>query len=103
MSLTSTSTLAEIQAAYDDNSAYDVNGSVSQAKLFVQACRMLMRRMPKMASQDRGSVQLSPELIQQEMQVASAFLASTPDTTSSNITGGGVRHFDLGNLRGECG
>lgn len=91
MALSSTSTLAEIKAAYIDNAMYDVNGSVSQAGLFLQACRILMLLMPSMASNDRVSLSLSPTLIDKQIDQVTMFL---------NTRGGGVRFFSTQNFRG---
>jgi hypothetical protein len=103
MALTSSSTIDEIKAAYVDNSAYDVNGSVAQAKLFVQACRVLVMKMPKMAAGDRASLSLSPELVNQQMADALQWLGGQADTTGSVVGGGGTRHFSFENLRGDRG
>jgi hypothetical protein len=97
MSLTSTSTIAEIQAAYVDNALFDVDNSLTQARLFVQACRILLLKMPKMAAQDRASLQLNPEMIQAEMERGVAFIANNPSATGGG--GGGNRHFSFENLR----
>ena len=45
MALSSSSTLAEVQAAYDDNANYDVEGSVTQCGTFIHASRILLRRL----------------------------------------------------------
>lgn len=45
MALTSASTLTEVQAQYDNNVSYDLNGSVSSCKLFIEAARLLLRRL----------------------------------------------------------
>ena len=54
MAPTSTSTFAEVAAQYDDNADYDLNGSVSQAKLFIHAARILIRRRPTYAAGEGG-------------------------------------------------
>jgi hypothetical protein len=100
MPITSTSTIDQIKAAYVDNSAYDVNASVAQAKLFVQACRVLLLVMPKMAGQDRATLSLSPELVAQQLADATRWLGGQADTTAAVIGGGGTRHFSFENLRG---
>lgn len=45
-SLTSASTLAQVEASYDDNASYAEDASVAKAKAFVTACRILLRRLP---------------------------------------------------------
>lgn len=105
MSLSSSSTLAEIQAAYDDNSSYDLNGSVSQCKNFIIACRMLLRRTPTAATQDRGSIQMNTDALKTALDLATQWLFQNSGTTNSDgaQTGGGTRHFDLSNFRDERG
>lgn len=104
MAITSSSTIDEIVAEYVDNCDYDSPASLSKARAFIKACRVLLLKMPKMSSQDRASYALSPELIQKQLEDAQSFAAQTPDTTSASpVTGGGVRHFDFSNLRDECG
>jgi len=47
MALSSTSTLADVNAAYENNADYDLVESVTKAKDFVVACRFLLRRQPE--------------------------------------------------------
>ena len=44
--ISSASTDAEVQAAYDDNASYVEDNSVDKAKAFITACRLLIRRIP---------------------------------------------------------
>ena len=53
--LSSTSTLAEIQASYDDNASWFEDNSVSKARAFATAVRMLIRRTAKRASTGGGT------------------------------------------------
>jgi len=60
--LSSSSTLAQVQAAYDDNASYDLEsdeaaGLVKAAK-FIEACRILIRRRPMTTSADGALVTL---------------------------------------------
>lgn len=96
--LTSTSTIAQVRAAYVDNADYDGAGSVAMARLFIQACRVLLLRMPAMSSQDRASVQLNPTLIAAELERALRFTSLTAANDGAN-GGGGVRGFDFSNFR----
>jgi hypothetical protein len=81
MSLTSSSTLVEVQAAYDDNASYAEDGDVAKAKAFITACRILLRRMPKESGTREQHFKMNPELIQKEMDAAQQFVAAN-DTTS---------------------
>lgn len=92
--LSSSSTLAEVQAAYDDNAAYAEDDSAAMAAEFVTACRILLRRLPKSVMRGASDqVALEPEMIRQEMVAAQRWLAG-------KRTGGGVVHPDFRNLRG---
>lgn len=46
-SLSSSSSTTAVKAQYDDNASYDVDGSASKNALFIEACRILIRREPK--------------------------------------------------------
>lgn len=95
--LSSSSTLAEIQAAYDDNASYAENGSAAEAAIFITACRMLIRRLPKhVAHGGRGAeeVDLQVDLIRDELKTAEQWLAQV------RAPGGGILHPDLRNFRG---
>jgi len=96
--LSSSSTLAEIQAAYADNASYAEDASPAKARVFVTACRLLLLYLPKRSvSGGRGGteVELDPRLIQQEMQAANRWLASS----RAAVTGGGVVYADFDNYR----
>jgi hypothetical protein len=97
-SLTSASTLAQIEAAYDDNASYAEDNSASKAKAFVTACRLLIRRYPKMSAGERSSLALSPDLIQKEMADAQEWLA-THDTSDTAVDGPRVTRVDLRDTR----
>ena len=88
-SLTSASTLAAVEASYDDNASYAEDASVTKAKAFVTACRILLRRLPAEAGTRESHVRLSPELIRKEMTEAQAWLqandAGGPRVTRVNF------------------
>ena len=73
-SLSSSSTLAAVEASYDDNASYAEDGSVAKAKAFVTACRILLRRLSPEVGTRESHVRLSPELIRKEMTEAQAWL-----------------------------
>ena len=68
--LTSSSTLADIEAAYADNSAYAVNDSPPQALLFEQACMLLIRKSWDRVSDGGADMQRKIELLQKEKEQA---------------------------------
>lgn len=94
--LDSSSTLAEVQAAYDDNASYAEDDSTAKAAAFVTACRFLLRRLPRRAAHGgRGAeeVELELRLIREELNAASQWLAV------KGATGGGIKHVSFENFR----
>jgi hypothetical protein len=91
--LTGSSTDEAVWAQYDDNAAYDVDSSVTKAKLFIEACRVLLRRRPTSIGFGQRSTEF--EAVQQALDDARKWLAL--NNTSAN--GGSVRHLDFRNLR----
>jgi hypothetical protein len=75
--LSSSSTLAQIKACYDDNSIYYELQNTSYALAFVSACIMLLRRIPTHSRSGGGAeVDLDPELIKKQLKDAQDFLAA---------------------------
>lgn len=77
--LTSSSTLAEVQDAYDDNASYAEDESVGKAAAFMTAVRILLRRMPKrQVFGGRGGQELESEmgLLRAELEDARRWVAS---------------------------
>ena len=98
-SLTSSSTLAEIQAAYYDNASWEEDASTTKALAFVTACRFLLLKLPKRVAQGgRGGneTELDPSIIRAELNAARQWLAFS----SAAATGGGVKHVSLEGFRG---
>lgn len=92
-SLTSTSTLAQVNAAYDDNASYAEDGSVTKCRAFITACRFLLRRIPARISHgNRHSIDNDLAVIQRELSLAQQWLAANQDA-------GMVTFADLGNFR----
>ena len=96
-SLTSSSTLAQVKAAYIDNASYAEDVSVTKAKAFVTACRILLLKLPAEAGTRESHVRLNPELIQKEMAEARTWIAAN-DTASTGsagprVTFGGFERF----------
>ena len=74
--LSSSSTLAEVQAAYDDNASYEEDSSIAKARAFVTACRLLLRRVPSlMRDGEKHEIQVDLKNIQAEMQRAQRWIA----------------------------
>jgi len=94
--LSSTSTLVEVQAAYDDNAGYAEDGSAAMARTFITACRILLRRVPKRASHGgRGAeeVELDPTMIREELKAAQQWLATDPVALGDSGTGARFASF----------
>ena len=80
MALSSTSTDAEVKAAYDDNADYDINESASQAGQFIVACRILIRRLPKSGKRGQSEFELTPGELRKSIDAAKQWLAANGRT-----------------------
>jgi hypothetical protein len=82
----SSSTLAQVEAAYDDNADYRDSSSVTKAREFAKACRILVRRYLSGVSNDGTSVNRNVELIKDQLEDVEVWLdgndtARTGDST----------------------
>jgi len=92
--LTSSSTLAAVQAAYDDNSYYEDDSTGAKAKNFIQACRILLRRTPLRSNYvNRNEVAFDVKRLREELRDAKRWYAVNV------ATGGDVIFSDFENLR----
>ncbi len=77
--LSSSSTLAEIKAAYADNASYEEDASTAKAAAFVTACRLLLIRLPKRSNLGGKSgyevESIDPAELRNEMAAAKQWLA----------------------------
>lgn len=81
--LTSASTLEAVQAAYDDNASYAEDNSPAKARLFITACRILIRREPRWIKHgNRHEIQLN--VLRDELREAQAWLSAAAAGTSQN-------------------
>jgi hypothetical protein len=85
--LNSTSTLAQIEAAYADNASYAEDNSVAKARAFVTACRLLLLKYPNRTGTPQADLETSIDLIQKEKKAAEGWLQSH-DTGSSSTSAG---------------
>lgn len=74
--VTSTSTLVQVQAAYDDNASYAASNSLTMAQDFVTAARILLRRIPGESSTRDGGVKFQLELLSREIERAESWMAA---------------------------
>lgn len=70
----SSSTDAQVQAAYDDNASYAEDRSVAKARAFLTAARILLRREYAALSDGGSSGQKRVDLIQKEIDSAKEWL-----------------------------
>jgi hypothetical protein len=85
-SLTSASTIAEIEAAYMDNAGYAEDRSPAMARAFVTACRFLLLKRPTEAGSGTDRLVLSPEQIAGQIKSAEEWLAVN-DVSDTSQTG----------------
>jgi hypothetical protein len=98
LAISSTSTLAEVIAQFEDNADYDVSADTAKAKLFIVACRILLRRNPNEVAHGTGRVRIEPGAIQGELDAAMAWLKAN-DSTSVAGPRGYVRYANFRNFR----
>lgn len=77
--ITSASTLAEIEAAYLDNLSYDTDNSLPKAYAFREAARALRLKRPQSASSGPGSV--SNFDIDADLRAVAEFIAGAEGST----------------------
>jgi hypothetical protein len=96
--LTSTSTLAEIQAAYIDNASYLEDGSVAKARAFITACTILLLKLPKRARHGGGGeeIELDPESVRFKLKAAEQYVSVNAGASAG---GAGVKHVDFTGFR----
>lgn len=93
MPLTSASTLAELKAAYDDNVGYDLDNSVSMAKEFIKACRMLLQRVPKRmrhGGQGGDEMEIDPAQVAKQLEAAEQWWQANDPNAALRSGGGGA-------------
>jgi hypothetical protein len=99
MSLTSSSTDAEVSAAYLTNLDYDIDGSVSKAREFMRACRFLIHKMAQEIEHGGKRVQDTYLKYQSELAKAEGWLRLNDTAYSSPAAGRVVLHRSLEEFR----
>lgn len=87
------SDLNEVLDAYAANASYDEDASVTKARAFATACRILLVRLPTASQIGGASVSMDVSLIRQELNRAQQWLSTRSDNT------GGVRVASFENFR----
>jgi hypothetical protein len=82
----SSSTLAEVEAAYDDNASYRDTANITMARAFTQACRILVRRYVSGIAVDGASTSRNVDLIKQQLSEAEAWLDGADPARSGAST-----------------
>jgi len=91
MDLKSTSTFSDVTAAYENNLDYDLAGSPSKCRAFIQAARFLLRRQPDEQELDGERTRDNPEKIQAELAKAESWLAANAATNYALADFSGIR------------
>lgn len=94
--LTSASTLAEVEAAYADNASYEEDESLTKCAAFITAARILLVKLPKRAAHNERDVEMDTERISGEIKQAQAWQRANAGVAAG---GSGVKHVDLRNFR----
>lgn len=86
LDLTSSSTDAQIAAAYEDNADYDLQDSVSKCKDFIQAVRFRLFRLREEASQGSASYRDESRKYQDALDAALEWWrVNDPDATGHKV------------------
>jgi hypothetical protein len=85
-SLSSSSTLPQVEGAYDDNASYAEDSSPAKCKAFLTAARILLRRYPRATANGSTHTQFSIDLVQNAIAAAEQWLESN-DTAANPATG----------------
>lgn len=97
-SISATSSLADVEAAYDNNASYAEDNDPAKAKAFLTACRMLLRRYPRIIGSGQQHTQLNTDLIQSEIDTAQRWLEAN-DTATPRAGGPRVTRASFENFR----
>lgn len=97
-SLSSASTLTEIENSYLDNASYEEDASVTKAKAFVTACRMLLMKWPALVSQGGNQLQLNAAGIKAQLERAQAYVAANGSSGTAGQSGS-VKHPSFATFR----
>jgi hypothetical protein len=98
MPLSSSSTLAEVEAAYDDNASFEEDRDVTKCRAFMTAVRILLRRNPEEAGTRESNAKFRMDLLADELKRAQQWLAAN-DTGSAGASGPSVIHQDFSSFR----
>ncbi len=89
--LSSASTVAEIEAAVLDNVSYEEDGSTAKAKALLTACNAWLVTHPRASGKGGANFQLAPEEVRFIAEQARRWLATNDTTVNA-----GVIHLEPG-------
>lgn len=92
MALDSSSTYTEVVAQFDDNGTFEIDDSVSKARLFIEACIILLRRRPTKEQRETINLAYDNGAIERMKNEALDFLRTHPDNASKGL---GTTYADL--------
>ena len=99
MALTSTSTLAEVKAAYRDNLDYDTSASLSKCVAFIQAARFWITYIVDEVASGDQRVRDNYQKLQDELKKAEQWRAANDSTAQTAGHAGSVRHASIEDFR----
>lgn len=97
MTITSSSTLAEIVAAVVDNAGYQENNSLTEAKAFVTAARVYIFKFPKRQKNRLSETELDVKELRAELKEAQQWIQANGGDASVKRR---IVHPDFGGFRG---
>ena len=94
MALDKNSTFADVKAQYQDNAGYDITGSVSSARLFIEAIRHLrgVVRAQRATGVDGGG-EFEMATLDQEMKDAREYVRDNASSTTGVMIHTDMRRF----------
>jgi len=97
--VSSSSTDAEVIAAYEDNASYDVASDVTMCREFIAACRVYLRRMTEATQHGDASVRDTYQKIREELDAALRWWRANDSTAAGIGARGGVKVLSIEDFR----
>jgi alpha-D-ribose 1-methylphosphonate 5-triphosphate synthase subunit PhnL len=97
--LSSSSSLAQVEAAHADNASYAEDNSVAKARAFITACRILLLKYPKRTGTPQAELETSIDLVQKEKKAAEDWVAAHDTGPASTTAGPRVTRVSFENTR----
>ncbi|HYE91773.1 MAG TPA: hypothetical protein VEA38_12165 [Terriglobales bacterium] len=98
--LSSSSTLTQVENAYDDNASYAEDQSVTKCRAFITAALILLRRLPSTAVKGSNSISNRLEGIENRLKKAEDWLAAHTTDADDVQAAPRVVRADMRNSRG---